>query len=203
MPQWTVRPRSAQSAPIRSRSAASPPKRWAHPVRSTTRAEGASSAIQGENLPAQRRSADRKAASATGSAGRVRRRGQIACASRSGWPRVSPSASASAERETSTCMFPRTRPRWRRPVAALRGHAAERRSAARRGNQSERIRRVASSVAAVMFMIRSILGGSAARVESAQIGEVHIAPSPPPPQSAPPPPAGEVGRGSGDSRQPQ
>ena len=82
MPLRTARPRSAHSASACATSAASPPNRWAQPVRSTISAAGGSCATQGLNLPAQRRSASRNAASAIGSAGRVTSAGHMARASR-------------------------------------------------------------------------------------------------------------------------
>src|SRR6056297_1070447 len=159
MPARTVSPRSAHSASTWRRRAISPPKRCAQPVRSTINPSGGSSATQGENFPAQRRSPPRNTASATGFCRRATSPGHIAWASRRGWPGVSPASEAAAESETSTCML-------RISVTTASGASVSprssrrRRSAPRRGNQSERIRRFGIGSAAKTFLFRSRLRGA-------------------------------------------
>jgi hypothetical protein len=100
MPAAPVRPRSAQSSPhlLEQRRLAAEQMRAAGEV--DQQPSGASSATQGLNLPAQRRSAARNAASCSqGSAGRVTRSGQIVAASARGWPRWRPRASAASVSE--------------------------------------------------------------------------------------------------------
>ena len=82
----TLNPRSAQSSRTTSNRAASPPKRWAHPVKSTTNPSVPSGAAQGLNLPAQRCNTAKKPASANGSRVYVCKSGQTAWASRTGCP---------------------------------------------------------------------------------------------------------------------
>ena len=154
-----VRPKSAASASTRAASVASPPKRWAQPVMSRTSASS-SSATQGLKRPAQRRSAARKSAVRRASSGRVTRSGQMARASPSAMPRRSPTASAGRLRLASSSA-PRTSPMTASGCSASCGSARSVRSAARRGNQRERMRRCGTddSGLSVLYMFRSYRSG--------------------------------------------
>ena len=103
MPARTVSPSAAQSCSTCTNKGASPPNKCAQPVRSITSAAGCSSATQGLNLPAQRRSTVKNAASAKGSAAWVKSPGHMAEASRNGWPSRNPTASPSPLSEVITC----------------------------------------------------------------------------------------------------
>ena len=138
------------------------------------------SATQGENRSAQRRRASRNAAVPGASSGRVTRSGQIARPSPSDMPRRSPAASASAVR------LARMSPDARSATTpsgcpACCGSARSTRSAARRGNQSERMRRwgIGGGDSNVPDMFPFYVDGRASRVACVTTCDTRRTPSDP------------------------
>ena len=150
MPMLWVKPRRAQSPAITPASAASPPNRWAQPDISRINDSAPSCVTQGLNLPAHRRRLIRNAASRNTSAGRVSRSGHKARASVKAMPRRNPARSANSDRLASDCALAWV---WAMAngSAISAGSKRSTRSAARRGNHSDRRRRSGMTFVPVTF----------------------------------------------------
>ena len=101
MPTRAVIRRSAARSRIVAAISGSPPKRWAQPAMSRSRPSGGSRETRGENRSAHRHSARRRISSRAGSAGSVRRDGQMARASARERPGDRPASRAASERWVS------------------------------------------------------------------------------------------------------